>query len=247
MDGPVLLPDRPPIEQRTIRLGTREIAYLLKRSRRRRRMGLEVNEGGLMLSVPWRTSDRRIRQALSEAAAWIIEKLQIWDARKPPELAWRHGEALCYLGAPVLLEVVQRAGPPDIRLLGFSLLVSSAAEGGAALREAIVPWLKGEALSLFRRRVEHYVAVLEIAVPRIRLSDARSRWGSCNGRGELRFNWRLVQAPLRLVDYVVVHELAHIKILNHSPVFWALVESILPDYRVRRRELNEQGHRYLSV
>ncbi len=139
------------------------------------------------------------------------------------------------------MEVVQRAGPPDIRLLGFSLLVSGAAEGGAALREAIVPWLKGEALSLFRRRVEHYVAALEIAVPRIRLSDARSRWGSCNGRGELRFNWRVMMAPMSLVDYVVAHELAHLVVMDHSKRFWSLVAEHCPDWRAHRRWLKEHG------
>ncbi len=100
-------------------------------------------------------------------------------------------------------------------------------------------WLRDEAMRLVTPRVAHFAARLGRAAPPVKLSGARSEWGSCNHRGEIRLNWRLAQLPPTLADYVVAHEVAHLAELNHSPRFWATVESLLPGHAALRRELRE--------
>ena len=113
------------------------------------------------------------------------------------------------------------------------------------IAQAVTAWLRDAALACFRTRVAHYVPQLCVTAPEIRLSEARTRWGSCHPAGRVLLNWRLIQMPLRLVDYVVVHELAHLREMNHSPRFWRTVAGIIPDYAARRTEIRLEGHRYL--
>jgi predicted metal-dependent hydrolase len=109
------------------------------------------------------------------------------------------------------------------------------------VREILESWYQARANEVILRRVEHYAEQLKWKMPRVLIRNQKKRWGSCNARGELRFNWRLVMMPLRVLDYVVVHEMAHLKVLNHSPCFWRLVEEIMPDYKSRHQALHELG------
>ena len=106
-------------------------------------------------------------------------------------------------------------------------------------------WLRNQALAHFHRRIEHFRTHITLDTVSIRLSNARSRWGSCHASGRISLNWRLIHMPQHLIDYVVVHELAHLREMNHSPRFWAVVGSVIPDYTARRREMRRESHRYL--
>jgi predicted metal-dependent hydrolase len=99
-------------------------------------------------------------------------------------------------------------------------------------------WLKDQALALLSPRVAHFASRVVSDSPTVRLSSARTQWGSCNQKGEIRLHWRLVQLPPRIADYVVAHEVAHLVELNHSPRFWALLETLLPGHDDARRELD---------
>ncbi len=109
------------------------------------------------------------------------------------------------------------------------------------LRTQLERWYKLEAEQVIKSRVEHYCQGLGWKPPKVFIRDQKKRWGSCNAKGELRFNWRLVMAPLELLDYVVVHEMAHLKVLDHSPKFWRLVEQIMPDYKTQHQALHDLG------
>jgi len=130
-----------------------------------------------------------------------------------------------------------------VALRGDVLLVQAGASRvrSQEVREMLENWYRLRAEEVITRRVQHYAAALGWPMPRVLIRNQKKRWGSCNAKGELRFNWRLVMLPLRVLDYVVVHEMAHLKVLNHSPSFWALVERILPDYKARHRALHELG------
>jgi predicted metal-dependent hydrolase len=99
-------------------------------------------------------------------------------------------------------------------------------------------WLKDQALALLAPRVAHFASLVATSSPTVRLSSARTQWGSCNQKGDIRLHWRLVQLPPRIADYVVAHEVAHLVELNHSPRFWALLETLLPGHDDARRELD---------
>jgi hypothetical protein len=110
-------------------------------------------------------------------------------------------------------------------------------------RDTVLAWIRAEALALFCERAARYAPLLGVAVPRIRLSNSKSQWGSCSADGRVLLCWRLTHLPLTLVDYVVAHELAHLLQLNHSSRFWALVGKLCPDYAHARKELNRLGRR----
>lgn len=228
------------------RLGDTLIDYTVKRSRRRRRIALTIDEQGLHVGAPLRASDHAIDALLRQHASWVLRKLAEWQARRPPPRHWQDGDMLMLQGKPLRLTLA--SGQHGIRLHHDQMVVSTGqASGSDTIRATVTDWLRQQALQCFRERVTHFHSFLKVTEPEIRLSNARTRWGSCHVNGRIRLNWRLIQLPLRLVDYVVVHELAHLVEMNHSPRFWEAVASLIPDYGACRSEIRTEGHRYLLV
>jgi predicted metal-dependent hydrolase len=224
-------------------LGGVAIEYTLKRSQRRRSITLTVDEDGLRVGAPWRASQSRIDTLLGAHARWIARKLAEWQARRLPAFTWQTGATVMALGEPLTLAV-----DATINITtrdGGRLWVGAGADDPATLARHVIAWLRGTAQAWFEQRAGHFARVLEVRAPTIRLSNARTRWGTCHADGRVHLNWRLIQAPPALIDYVVVHELAHLREPNHSPRFWRWVESVLPDYKERRLALRRDGHRYL--
>lgn len=235
-----------PMARGQARLGDTLIDYTVSRSRRRRRISLTVDEQGLRVGAPLLASDHAIAAMLRQHASWVLGKLAEWQARRPPPRHWHDGDTLMLQGR--VLRLMFASGPQDIRLLHDRIVLSPVLAGNAdAIRATVTGWLQQQALQCFHERVAHFHPLLEVAAPQIRLSNARTRWGSCHVNGRIRLNWRLIQLPLRLVDYVVAHELAHLVEMNHSPRFWEAVARLIPDCRARRAEIRTEGHRYLLV
>ena len=219
------------------------VEYTLKRSRRRRSITLTIDENGLRVGVPWRASQRRVDTLLDSHARWIALKLEEWRARRPPPFIWQAGATVMAMGEPLTLAVGSAADAT--RREGGLLYVRTGAGDPATLAHQVVTWLRGTAQGWFEERVAHFARALEVRVPTVRLSSARTRWGTCHPDGRVLLNWRLIQAPPALIDYVVVHELAHLREPNHSPRFWRWVAGVLPDYEERRHALRRESHRYL--
>ena len=218
------------------------IEYTLKRSQRRRRITLTIDEDGLRVGAPLRASQARIDAALLSHERWIARKLAEWQGRRPPAVTWQAGASVMALGEPLTL--VADAAIKKTTRDGARLRVG-AADDPAALAHTVIAWLRNTAQGWFEQRAGHFAPVLGVQVPRIRLSNARTRWGTCHPDGRVLLNWRLVQMPPSLIDYVVVHELAHLREPNHSARVWAWVAHVLPDYKERRLMLRRDGHRYL--
>jgi len=221
------------------------IDYTLKRSKRRRSITLSINEDGLRVGAPWRASPARIESVLTSHAQWIAEKLAEWQIRRPPPFVWRSGALLMYRGEPLALDI--DGSIPSTSLSGDRLRVASRLDDTAGMARQVIAWLRGEAQQWFEQRASHYAHVLGVRLPTVHLSQAKTRWGTCHPDGRVYLNWRLIQAPPAMIDYVVVHELAHLHEANHSPHFWAWVASVFPDYKDRRRALRCESHRYLVV
>jgi predicted metal-dependent hydrolase len=218
--------------------------YTLRRSRRRRRITLRINEYGIRVSAPWRTSQTRIEAMLAEHAAWISRKIAEWRERAPQPIEWRRGATVMLLGEP--LTIVCDATLLAVRKEDGSLFLPlEAAVPTLAVREQVIMWLRAQARLHFEQRLAHYAGGMHVQPMALRLSNAKTRWGSCHPSGRVSLNWRLIQLPIALLDYVVVHELAHLLVPNHSVGFWRHVESVLPDYLARRRALRLESSRYL--
>jgi len=231
-------------EERRARLPNgEEILYLLKRSPRRRTIALRIDSSGLTVNAPARAPLYRLEAVLADKAGWVREKLAEMLARQAPERCWRDGESLPFLGGEVRLTVLAGRARAVPQLDGAQLLAEVAdAADGAAVKAKVIKWYRGQALVHFSERIALYAARLNVPAPPLSLSNAASRWGSCNSRGEVRLNWRLIKAAPHLIDYVVAHELAHLKHLDHSPAFWDTVERLFPDCLTVRRELKSSGH-----
>lgn len=226
-------------------LAEQEISYLLRRSPRRRSIGLRIDHAGLTVTVPAHLPQHRWEALLQEKSAWVLDKLEEMHARAIPEFRWQDGQLLPFLGSP--LELAVEPGGPRSRPTRCDSLLRVALpdpDDTLALRNKVLQWYRREALAFFQQRVHHHARQLEVRVSRLDLSNARTRWGSCTSQGAVRLNWRLIKAPPAVIDYVVVHELAHIIELNHSPSFWAIVASACPDFREQRAFLKNHATIY---
>ena len=228
----------PAVEQRSIRLSGQEIPYTLKRSGKRRSIGLRIDERGLTVSMPLRASERWLHSILQERADWVVGKLHSWRARQAPPIVWQDGARIPFRGEALTLHVVPDLFGAPPRLEREQLLLSlPASHLPQHIERQVRQWYREQALLVFKECVDHFAPLMGVAPRELRLSTARTQWGSCNARGVLHLNWQLVKLPLPLIDYVVVHELAHLVEMNHSPAFWRVVATVLPDYAESRAQL----------
>ena len=230
---------------RRLRLGESEIDYVLLRRRGRRGIGLKVDPEGLTVSAPVSLPLGRIEAFIRESERWVTRKIAEWGARKVPRAQWHDGARLPYLGDELVLRVAIGARA-SVELIGDELHVGVAQSDDERVRRAVVAWYKRAALAHLAQRAFAIARCGGIAPPRVFLSSAMSRWGSCNSKREVRLAWRLVKAPGELIDYVVAHELAHLSQMNHSSAFWDEVARLCPDYRRLRDELEATDHLYRS-
>ncbi len=242
---------RHPQADREIRLQQHVVAYALQRVRRRS-IGFVVGPEGLAVKAPRWVGLADIEAALHEKAAWILRKLREQRERaarlQSARVEWRDGAGFPFLGETVIVVLDPRAtgailntaadalpGVPRLTL-HVGLPQSAAAE---QVRDTVQSWLQRQARRVFEERVRHFAERLAVRCTRLSLSSAQTRWGSASADGSVRLNWRLIHFALPTIDYVVAHELAHLREMNHSPRFWDVVRSVLPDYERHRGTLKD--------
>lgn len=207
---------------------------------RRKTIALVVEPGGrLTVRAPLRMPEATIRQFVESHTDWIVKTQAKARLSAPPApKQFVDGEMFLYLGKPYPLSIVPRQRPSlTLDRSAFRLAQSALPKADAAF----VRWYKQQALTVFTERVEILAKQFGFRYEKIRISSARTRWGSCSSKGTLSFTWRLVMAPSEVVDYVIVHELVHTKVPNHSKTFWARVGELMPDYKARVRWLKQNG------
>ena len=237
-----------PQANQEVQLGAVQVAYQLQRARRRS-IGMTIAAQGLQVRAPAWVSRAEIENILHGKADWIVRKLQELHTRQQQRssasMDWVDGATLPYLGQPLQLRLdaallLQR---PPLRLetapeQGFVLRLGLKADTpAAALRAAAWRWFTQQAKQHFAARLQHFAPLLGVRHSSLSLSSARTRWGSASADASIRLNWRLLHCEPALIDYVVVHELAHLRHMNHSPQFWAVVASVLPNYLALRGQL----------
>ena len=223
--------------RRRIALAGRLVEFRFRR-RRRRTIGLSINEQGLSVAAPSRAPWREIEDFIQSRARWIVAKLEQWAAAgRPPPLRGHSGERLPLHGAEVVLEV--RGGRRAVALEGGERLVICLRNPGrsASVRELLRRWFRTRAAQVLEPRAVHYAAKLGLRAPPVAISNARAQWGVCMADGRIRLSWRLAHLANELADYVVAHEVAHLVELNHSKRFWRLIETLYPDWRAARRRI----------
>ncbi len=243
--------DNPQASHRLMLSGHR-VAYALRRSRRRS-IGFSIGDTGLSVSAPKWVSVADIERVLVERAGWILRKLQEQRERarlvQAEQIVWRDGAQVPFLGQPVIVVL-------DPRTTGAVLHTGAQALPGVPhlmlhvglphdaaptqIRDAVQSWLQRQAIRIFDERCREYAPQLGVKVRKLSLSAAQTRWGSASADGSIRLHWRLVHFRLPTIDYVIAHELAHLREMNHSPKFWDVVRSVLPDFEHHRHVLRAE-------
>jgi predicted metal-dependent hydrolase len=232
---------------RKIQLGSHTVHYVLRRSARRSH-GFMISDDGLHVTSPRRAPLDDVERAIRAKQNWILTKLFERSERRTlraerPAVEWVDGAQLPYLGSDLTLRLETAARShcvfdPDTRELRLG--VTPGLEE-SQIRERVKLWFQGEAKRLFGERLDLYAPRVGVTYNAFALSSAGTRWGSCTVAGNIRLNWKLVHYPLALLDYVVVHELAHLREMNHSPAFWAVVGDVFPDYDGAKAALRKRS------
>lgn len=230
-------PGAAPGAKRLVQLGPRIVAFRFARSNRRT-IGISVDAFGLSVAAPHYAPWNEIERFLLEKSRWIVAKLDEWArAGRPVRIAGVAGESIPVRGRPMILHLAK--GERRIELSDTRLSMQlRAPDDRARVKADLVRWLKAHALDSLAPRAAFYAGRLGLPEPKVSVSNARTQWGVCTQDGRIRLSWRLVHVEPTLADYVVAHEVAHLVELNHSPRFWEVVESLYPDCRAARQNLD---------
>ena len=223
---------------RTIALGDRIVPYTLRRARRRT-IGLTIDHRGLRVGAPHRAPLMEVETLIRKHGDWVAQKLDEWrDRRRPAPQRLVDGTRLPYLGGWLELRLDtgnNRAHWTD----GETPILTLSLRSPADAQNVLEKHLRSKALQLFSERLAHNAERFALSAPPLTLSSARTRWGSCSLKSGIRLNWRLIHCAPHIIDYVIVHELAHLREMNHSARFWSIVGEYCPDYRNIREELRK--------
>lgn len=232
-------------EVRSVFLNDKEVSYTLKR-RKCRAISMKIDCDGLTVSAPIRETLRWIESMLQERANWVLKKLDEWENKESISLVWEESAIFPLLGEPWKIAItsagVKEMTPVKIKTIAEKNQLELPLPSTVATQEierVVMDWYYKQAHIYFSKRIKFFSSKLGVPRPQLRLSHAKTQWGSCNVRGVVHLNWRLIQLSIRLVDYVIAHELSHLIEMNHSSAFWRTVESIYPDYLSTRNELKK--------
>jgi predicted metal-dependent hydrolase len=218
-----------------------EVSY---RNRRTLVIQVEPMEKILVLS-PNGLSEAYIMEKVRSKGAWILKKLAEFAkiGFLPLKKQFITGESFLYLGRNYKLQVLLNSNivRPKVELTENNIFIFSPLKEQAILREALQKWYKKEAKNIILKKVEYFRKICMADPAQIKIKEQKRRWGSCSSKGNIYFNWRIIMAPDQVIDYIVVHEISHLIHRNHSPIFYKLVESIMPDYKKRRKWLKDFG------
>lgn len=228
--------------------GTESIEFEVKRSRRKT-LSIEISPpDNVLVKAPEGLVDKDILGVVKKKSNWIVQKLmEIRDIDcRSRERQFVNGESFLYLGRRYSLDITLDRGidRAEVKLYRGRLMVTSNTKEESVIRDALIRWYKEKALEKIEDRVSYYQTYFKRKPSKVIVKEQKKRWGTCTSEGKILFNWRCVMMPSYLLDYVVVHELSHLKEMNHSKDFWEEVRRVIPDVEERKRVLKETGMRY---
>ncbi|MBY0401926.1 M48 family metallopeptidase [Myxococcota bacterium] len=236
------------MERSAVHFGKTEIAYAIERGRRQKTVAIAIDPvRGIWVRAPLGTPIGRLDQIVTRKAKWILDRQRrvedLPPAPSPREFV--NGETLRYLGRQYRLKLDRdpAAAERGVRLIGGQLIVPVARRSNEAseIRDQLVGWYREHAAAHIPGRVKVWAGKIGVEPREILIRDQRKRWGSADAEGRIRINWRIIQASTRLLDYVVAHELVHLKYPDHTRAFWADLGQLMGDYEGRREELRRLG------
>ena len=216
------------------------------RTKRRKTASIKIIDGAVQVIVPEQLSDIRVQELMQKRTTWIRKKLHEQSQIVPPKpREYVDDEAFTYLGRNYRLKISQKTNC-EVKLKGGYLEVGLPNSSNKKyIRNALVEWYEVHALARLTEKTNRYAETMGLAPNSIYVRDYKSRWGSCSSNGQISYNWRIIIAPHRIVDYVVVHELLHLEHPNHSPAYWRSVKRAFPDYALCRQWLRTNTNKLM--
>ena len=234
------------VETSAVTWGGTQLSYTIRRSARRKKtVAVTVDPfGSILVVAPERVATHRLDSIVGRKAEWLVRRIRRAGAQGPllSPREFVSGESVLYLGRHYRLKVnPHETGKAKLRGGWLHVPAAGGGQDTAEIRAGLVSWFREHAAQRLPERVAAWHAKAGVPMPRVLLANQQKRWGSCDQSGTIRLNWRIIQAPMRLVDYVVVHELVHLRHRGHGRDYWQAVGRVMPDYERRRRDLRERG------
>lgn len=219
--------------------------YTIVRSKRKS-VAISVNEDKkIVVKIPPYFPVAEVERLVAGKAEWIAKKYEeaAIEQKSRPVHEFKTGEEFYYRGKRLMLNLIVNTDRKRIMVKkqAGKLLVVSFSSEKEVIKEAIIRWYREQAREILTDKIAYFQKFVGKPVGEIRIKEQKSRWGSCSGKGNLNFNWKIIMAPDEIIDYLVVHELCHLLHMNHSKEFWGSVEAILPDYKIREKWLKKNG------
>ncbi len=211
---------------------------------KRKTISLEIcDDATLIIRAPLSVTDDALKKVIEKHLKWLKKKKQEALSRNLDyvQKEFISGEKFLFLGMAYPLKIVTNNGLEEALI--FSNETFLLAESVTDRKKAFISWYKKKAYQIFSERVRKYSSQYGLCFDKVKVSNANRRWGSCSTLGNLSFSWRLVMAPLEIIDYVVIHELAHLLERNHSKDFWSKVSMFMPDYKIHKNWIHKNGYR----
>lgn len=227
------------------------IYYTLLKTKRKT-IGIIVDRNGeVKVHAPFRASGKQIYEVVRKKADWIERKVNEIKARNSKFICRQfvNGEKILYLGKEYILEIAEKdSGRSEVLVHEDAVIVHifpglSGEIRKQVIKEALIKWYRQHFSKIVKERLGYYSSQLKAVPCKVVIKNQKTMWGSCSKKGNINLNWKLVMAPVEIVDYVIVHELCHLKVMNHSKEFWNLVASVLPNCDEYRKWLKANGYR----
>lgn len=237
-----------------LRIGAKVIEYELRKSSKAKRVSISIKNGRVSVAIPTGFTFEYAKNFLEDNKEWVLRHLQkqMSASQKIRQKNYTSGEKLLYRGRsyPLIIEEVISSEyfavfkgsrivvyiPPDL----------APEEKPQMVKSLIEEWYKGQAQKLLPEQVDYYAKMLNTPFNRLKVKDQKTRWGSCSNKGNINLNWRIIMAPHQVAAYVIIHELTHLRHMNHSKEFWKMVESSLPEYKKWKKWLTLNGKELLT-
>lgn len=206
-----------------------------------------VSTSRILIKAPIGIKNEFIFELLNKKENWLVKQLDILKEREKDiiqPLNYQEGDSILYLGSEYTLSINCMKGSPvyvELEANTLNLTLSNLYE----VKYSLENWYKEQCLNIIKERVEYYQSYIHRIPTKIIIKEQKKRWGSCNSKKELRFNWHLIKVPFNVIDYVVVHEMCHLIHMNHSKEFWSLVEELMPNHKEHRKWLKENGYKII--
>ncbi|MGI6225395.1 MAG: M48 family metallopeptidase [Peptococcales bacterium] len=236
-----------------LKIGKTIINYEMKPDKRAKRIKIRIVKGQVKVSFPPGTDKKRVKEFVESQKEWIIKTLGNYQNQKEqrPLKIYQEGEEYLFRGKKYQLRIKSSEGiKATVKLLEDSILIllpkdADDSNRSSQIKEILVSWYRDEAKRVYKSKLEHYALLMDCKYNQLRVKNQSTRWGSCSTKGNINLNWRIIMAPDEVINYLIVHELAHLKHMNHSQDFWNFVAIFMPDFAIWRKWLKDNG-KFLS-